>query len=57
MGVTSLPDILVMPLAYLSSELFDPFLLFFVLCVGLRIVAVARFQSVMGVRGAPQHLI
>ena len=52
MGFTSLPGILVMSLSYLYSELFDLFC-FFVLCVGLRIVAVARFQSVMGVR---EHL-
>ena len=37
MGVTSLPDILVMSLSYLSSELFDPFLFFlcYVLALGL----------------------
>ena len=52
MGITSLPDILVMSLSYLSSELFDPFLFFFVLRVGLRVVAEARFQSVRGARGA-----
>ena len=57
MGVTSLPDILVMSLSYLSSELFDPFLFFLVLCVGLKVVAVARFQSVRGIRGASHHLI
>ena len=57
MGVTSLPDIFVMSLSYLSSELFDPFLGFFVLCVGLRVAAVARFKSVRGVRGASHHLI
>ena len=39
-----------MSLSYLSNEWFDPFLFcFFLLCVSLKVVAVARFQSARGV--------